>query len=328
MTHSHGAARKKPQSSARTSSRAWPLAGAATGLLLGAAALFNRRRAERAERHHPPLGRFISVDGVRLHYVERGSGPTIVLLHGNGTMIEDWIVSGVLDGLAETHRIIAFDRPGFGHSERPRSRVWTPAEQADLFARAFAELELEKPVVVGHSFGALVALALAAQHAEALSGLKLIGGYYYPSARADVIMMSGPAIPVVGDVLRYTVSPLLGAALTPRINRKIFSPAPVPERWLREFPFDMMLRPSQIRAEAAEAAIMIPAVASLVSGYAQVKVPVTIIAGEGDSIVTTADQAERLHEEIPGSKLVVLKGAGHMVHHSATADVLDAIRAN
>src|SRR3984893_7943048 len=62
-----------------------------------ASALLNRWLAQKAERRNPPLGRFITVDGVRLHYVERGTGTPLVLLHGNGTMIEDFQSSGLID---------------------------------------------------------------------------------------------------------------------------------------------------------------------------------------------------------------------------------------
>ncbi len=303
----------------------WGTAGAAAGAALAATALFNRSRAKRAERNNPPLGAFLSVGGTRLHYVERGKGEPLVLLHGIGTMIEDWIVSGLLDELAKTNRVVAFDRPGFGHSERPRSRIWTPTAQAGLLAEAFAELGLEKPLVVGHSFGAIVALALAIHQPKAVSGIVLIGGYYYPSVRGDVLLVAPPAVPGIGDVMRHTISPLLGSALAPRINAKIFSPAPVPERWTREFPMEMALRPSQIRAEAAEQGMMIPAAAALASRYGELSLPVTIIAGEGDAIVD-ASQPQLFHQALPQSRYVQLEGSGHMVHHTAPDAVIAAIR--
>jgi pimeloyl-ACP methyl ester carboxylesterase len=302
----------------------WSIGAAAVGALAGTA-LINRSRTKRAERDNPPLGKFLTVDGVRLHYLERGQGDPIVLLHGNGTMIEDWIVSGLLDELAKSRRVIAFDRPGFGHSERPRSRIWTPAAQAALIAEALRELKVEKPVVVGHSFGTLVAAALALDHPASVSKLVLLGGYFYPSVRADVLFASQPAVPVVGDVMRHTVSPFIGAAMMPRINAKIFNPAPVPKRWLEEFPFAMTLRPAQIRAESAEAAIMIPAAAALAPRFSELKMPVTIVAGHGDEMVTTASQSELLHAALPGSRFEAVEGAGHMVHHSATGRVLSAI---
>ena len=304
----------------------WGIGAAAAGAVLGGTAIFNQTRAKRAERDNPPLGRFIEVDGVRLHFVERGEGRPLVLLHGNGTMIEDWVVSSLLDSLANTHRVIAFDRPGFGHSDRPRSRLWTPAAQAALIARALEELDIESATVVGHSFGTLVAAELALRHRSLVSGLALLGGYFFPSVRGDVVLASPPAIPVIGDVMRYTVSPLIGAAMTPKINEKAFRPAPVPTRWTEEFPIEMTLRPSQIRAEAAESALMIPAAASLAKRLPELDLPVTIIAGRGDALVDMEEQSQRLHEMLPHSRLVAIAGAGHMVHHTAPDRVIEAIR--
>jgi pimeloyl-ACP methyl ester carboxylesterase len=112
------------------------LAGAAA---LAAAAVWNNVRARRAERDHSPRGRFIEVDGVRLHYLERGAGPPVVLLHGNVVTAEDYLWSGVLDRVAKHHRVVAIDRPGFGYSDRPKGRLWTPAQQAALLHRTWSK---------------------------------------------------------------------------------------------------------------------------------------------------------------------------------------------
>ena len=100
----------------------YPFASAvvAAAGLMAAAAVVNRRLADKALRDNPPQGRFIDIDGVRLHYVERGSGRPLVLLHGNGSMIQDFESSGLIDLAAKDYRVIVFDRPGFGHSLRPR----------------------------------------------------------------------------------------------------------------------------------------------------------------------------------------------------------------
>lgn len=303
----------------------WGAGAVAAGAVLGGTALLNRSRAKQAEHDNPPLGRFVTVGGVKLHYLERGEGQPLVLLHGNGSMIQDWIVSGLFDRLAETHRVIAFDRPGFGHSERPRSRIWTPSAQAELLAGALDQLDVKDALVVGHSFGTLVAVALALDHGNAVSAIAVLGGYFYPSVRGDVFFASPPAIPVIGDVMRYTISPLLGAASTPKVNEKIFSPAPVPEKWTSEFPMEMTLRPSQIRAEAAEAALMVPAAAALSGRLGELTLPVTIVAGRGDELVDIEDQSQRLHQALPQSRYFPVSGAGHMVHHTAPDAVIDAI---
>src|SRR3978361_2176628 len=77
---------------------------------------------------------------VRLHYVERGQGEPLVLLHGNGSMIQDFESSGLIDMAAKTYHVIVFDRPGYGHSERPRSTIWTPDAQADLIHKALQQI--------------------------------------------------------------------------------------------------------------------------------------------------------------------------------------------
>ena len=300
-------------------------AGAAGAAAIGAAA-FNAVRARRAEEANPPIGDFVEVDGVRLHYLERGTGAPVVLLHGNATMIEDWLASGVFDALAKTNRVIAFDRPGFGHSERPRTTVWTPAAQARLIAGALEAMGVGPATIVGHSFGTVVAAEIGLNHPGAAASLVLLGGYYYPSARVDAVLGSPPAIPGIGDAIRYTVSPLLGAAMRPSLEAQIFGPAPVSAGWEKDFPFEMTLRPSQIRAAAAEAALIVPAAASLAPRLPGLTLPVTLIAGDGDKVVSTEDQSERLAGTLAKAELIVVEGAGHMVHHTAGAEVAAAVR--
>ena len=100
--------------------------------ILGTTALVNTRRARLAERKNPPAGQFLDIEGVHLHYLERGEGPPLVLLHGNGAMMQDFEISGILDQLAQGYRVIAVDRPGFGHCHgRRRYLRGKPSSQAD-----------------------------------------------------------------------------------------------------------------------------------------------------------------------------------------------------
>src|SRR6202047_5685316 len=113
------------------------LAGAAAAASAGMA-LWNTYRARKVEREHPPNGRFVAVDGTRLHYLEKGGGRPVVFLHGNVVTAEDCDLSGVLDlASARECHVVAFDRPGYGYSDRPRGAIWTPARQADLRRRDF-----------------------------------------------------------------------------------------------------------------------------------------------------------------------------------------------
>jgi pimeloyl-ACP methyl ester carboxylesterase len=281
-------------------------------------------RARLAERRHPPRGSFIEVDGVRLHYSDRGTGRPVVLIHGNAVTGDDYNTSGVANLLMARHRVIIFDRPGFGYSERPRGYLWTANQQAELLHKALRQLGVERPVVVGHSWGALVALALAEAHPDDTAALVLLSGYYFWTLRPDVLLVTLGALPIIGDILRYTVSPLFGWLTMPLFKRMLFSPAAVPAQFQAEYSPAMALRPSQIRATSLDGALMIPGALSLRGSYKDLSMPVVIMAGDGDKVVFKRS-AERLQASIKGSVLRIVKGAGHMVHHLAPGAVVEVI---
>ena len=302
--------------------------GPKVGLALGAAVLAAswlvvRYKTAQAEREHPPTGEFITVDGVRLHYFSKGQGPTVVLLHGNGVIAQDFLHSGLFDQLAENHRVIAFDRPGFGYSERPRTTIWTPATQAKLIAAGLEQLGVQQAVVLAHSWATLVAISMGLQQPQLVSGLVLASGYYYPSVRLDVLSAT-PAIPLIGDLLSHTISPLIGRLMWPAAIKLAFTPSAVPASFELMSPW-MSLRPTQLRAEAAETAMMIPSAAVLRKHYPELEMPVSIVVGEGDKIVDPEANSLQLDQDLSDSDLTVLEGAGHMIQHLSQAALLSAV---
>jgi pimeloyl-ACP methyl ester carboxylesterase len=286
--------------------------------------VFTRHLAKKAEHKNPPVGRFLEVNGVRLHYIERGSGDPLVLLHGNGSMIQDFESSGLIELAAKDYRVIVFDRPGFGHSDRPRNVVWTPDAQAELIKHALERLGVSKALVLGHSWGASVAVALALKYPGLVRGLVLASGYYYPTVRPDVIALAAPSLPLIGDILSHTLSPLISRVTWPLMMAKIFGPRSVPMKF-GAFPKELALRPSQIRASAAESALMIPDAFKLRNQYAELKMPVVIIAGEQDRLIDIDTQSARLHSEVSQSRFHRLPGNGHMIQQTATDQVMSAI---
>ena len=307
----------RPQSNWRT-----PALLAAAGL--AASFLYVQGKKKAAERDNPPVGKFIDVDGVRLHYLERGKGPDLVLLHGNGLFANDFELSGLMERAAEHYHVIAFDRPGFGYSDRPTDTSWTPEAQAKLIYQALHALRVERPLVVGHSWGTLVTLAMALDFPKYVRGIALISGYFYPTGRIDAPLAAVPATPVLGHFLRYTVAPLQGRMMWPLLVKHMFSPAPAPERFDR-LPVWMTLRPAQLRASAAESGMMIPAAERLSQRYAELTLPIAVIAGSGDKIVSADDHARRLHEEISHSELVMQPGVGHMAHYADQGAIMAAV---
>jgi pimeloyl-ACP methyl ester carboxylesterase len=239
-------------------------------------------------------------------------------------MIQDFETSGLIDLAAKNYRVIVFDRPGFGHSDRPRNVVWTPAAQAELINSALHRLGVPHAIVLGHSWGASVALALALTYPNLVQGLVLASGYYYPTLRSDVVALSAPAVPLVGDVLGHTISPIVSRVMWPLLMTKIFGPRAMPKKF-EGFPKEMALRPSQIRASAAESALMIPDAFHYRDDYANLKMPLVIVAGDEDRLVDIDAQSARLHNDVPQSRFHRVPGTGHMIHQTATGVVMSAI---
>lgn len=307
----------------------WVVAASALAVLAGSA-LYVRHKRVQVEARHPPTGRFITVDGVTLHYTEHGDphAPSLVLLHGLGSTGLDMELSGLVERAQGQFRVLVFDRPGHGHSERPAGRVSTPQAQARLFLQAFEQLGVERPTVLAHSWATLIAMSMAVQAPLALKGLVLLSGYYTPSARLDVLFNSLPAIPVIGNLMAHTLSPLLSRVLWGATMRRLFSPAPphVRESFQQRYPKWMTLRPQALRAAAAESAMLIPQALMLRSQQGSLTLPIVIVAGENDRLLKAQWHSQRVQGRLPNSRLHLVPRAGHMVHHAAPDEVFQAIR--
>ncbi|MBV8739812.1 MAG: alpha/beta hydrolase, partial [Alphaproteobacteria bacterium] len=227
--------------------------------------------------------------------------------------------------LAQRFRVIAIDRPGFGHTTRPRPRVWTAQAQAALVHAALARLQVQHAIVIGHSWGTLAALSLALEHPADVRSLVLLAGYYFPTMRTDVFALSILATPVIGDLLDWTVMPIIGSALRGVVFRNLFSPAAVSPRFSAEFPTELSLRPSQIKASAIDTELMAVSAAAIAGRYAELTMPVIIMAGKHDRIVDFERQSQRLFAALPNARLIALDEVGHMIHHTIPDKVIEAV---
>ncbi len=147
---------------------------------------YNTYSARQAEAARPHVGQEVSIDGVPVHYVEMGEGDAVVFIHGAGSSLNDFALAGLLKEAARRYRVIAFDRPGYGTTPRPRDIAWTPQRQAELLpARWPGSRRLPC-----HSGRAFLRRAGGRQHGPAdpslAGGLVLISGFYYPDPRLDM----------------------------------------------------------------------------------------------------------------------------------------------
>ena len=131
--------------------------------------------------------------------------------------------------------MIAFDRPGFGYSDRPHGSAWSAGTQADLLRDAFAVLGVNRPIVLGHSWGAAGRPGSGVEPSRRGKGTCFAVGLPYPTLRADVLFSAPTAIPILGDLLRFSVSPLIGRTILPLLLKGMFAPLPVQARFTKSF---------------------------------------------------------------------------------------------
>lgn len=292
------------------------------GAALGAMKLYTDWKVKQFSSDNPPAGDFVTVEGVRLHYVRKGSGRPIVFLHGADGVLQDFTWT-IFNRAARQYDTIVFDRPGHGYSERPPSEGGSPVIQAELIHSALQKLEVHRPVLVGHSWSGALVLAYALNYPSDVSGIVTLGGYAIPNTGINWWFTGIPEMPIVGKLLTDYLLVPVGQALLERFLRPAFYPDLVPPG-LADAYKAFALRPSQFRNNMDDMRWTEPTLAKLYPRYGEIKVPVEIIHGESDQLINP-EQSKKLHEAIPGSDLVVLPNVGHMIHYSSPEVVMDAI---
>ncbi|MUT64712.1 alpha/beta fold hydrolase [Paenibacillus sp. NEAU-GSW1] len=280
---------------------------------------------KRVKRIYPPAGKFVSVEGVRLHYHDRGKGRAIVLLHGGVLQGSDF--TQVMDiAVSKGYRVLAFDRPGYGYSDRPKKLRLTPERQAELLHLALKKIGVEKPILVGHSWSGLMVLSYAMQHADDLSGIVVLGGGMYkegyPAEKGDPISKIVTA-PIIGDIVMATLLATVGRMMARSMLKATFAPEQVPLDYEKEA-LSFWLRPSQFRANREDVLAFVPAADRLSAHYKSIQTPAVIVVGEKDPFPTQL-HSYQLHAELPNSTLIVLKDAAHMIPHHHPKAVIDAV---
>ena len=259
---------------------------------------------------------------MRLHYVRAGAGPPLVYVHGAKGSTYDFTLSvGPL--LAERYETVAIDRPGSGFSARPVNGENRPEAQAAALRAAAAQLGLVRPLLVGHSLGAAVALAWALDAPSEVAAVVTLGAYALP--------LGGPP-PWVMRLMRYPVAlravgalgrSRLGRPLVRRAVERAFSPTPPPAAYLEIAP-RLALQPQALMNDGADRDLVEQSLAALRPRYPGLLAPLVIMVGAEDRVVPPA-VSERLHTLVPRSELVRVPGAGHLLQFSAPEAVVAAV---
>jgi len=289
---------------------------ATIALLFAAAAvglsLLTFRTVRSIEASFPPVGRFVEVPGARLHVVERGQGPALLLVHGLAAQLGHYTYA-IVDQLAKRYRVVAVDRPGSGYSVRAPGTSATFSAQADALAALIDALQLGRPVVAGHSLGGAVALTLAQRHPERVGGLALIAPLTHPFRRVPAAFRAlAIAKPAVRNLLAWTIAVPLGLAIREKLLKLVFDPEAVPNDYATRGRGLVALRPSHLIAAAADFAAIRESMPAMLKGYGSLKLPVSILFGLDDRVLDPRAQGQALAQEIGGAQLTLVKG-GHML---------------
>jgi pimeloyl-ACP methyl ester carboxylesterase len=285
------------------------------GLLVVSAlvlATFTARTARRVEAALPPLGRFVDVEGARMHYLEKGAGPPLVLIHGLAGQMRHFTYA-MVDRLAADHRVIAIDRPGAGHSVRHAGASARLGVQAGSVAALMRALGVERAVLVGHSLGGAASLAVALAHPELVAGLALIAPLTQVEAEPPgVFARLAIASPLVRRLVSWTLATPLAIRGSARLLQVIFAPEPVPHDFATAGGGLLGLRPGAFFAASSDLVAVNDDLPGMVGRYDTLRLPVGILFGREDRLLRPAMHGERTAALGPHVRLELVDG-GHML---------------
>lgn len=282
------------------------------------------------QRAFPAQGRMIEVAGATLHVADIGPrdapSPPIVMIHGASSNLEVMRLP-LGDGLARDHRVILIDRPGHGWSPRVRTEDSTPTVQAAMIDEALEKLGIGPAIVVVHSWSGALGARMALDYPGRVAGLMMLAPVAYPWRGGVGWYNNVITTPVIGPLLAYTITLPLGWFLAEPGARAAFLPQSMPDGFVSNTATPLLLRPREFLANARDLVTLKAAVAEQAPRYGEIKVPTTVISGELDSTVSTGIHSVPFVAAVPGARLIVLPGVGHMVQNAAPELVASEIEA-
>jgi pimeloyl-ACP methyl ester carboxylesterase len=259
-----------------------------------------------------------------VHYVQKGQGPDLVLIHGASGNTRDFTFS-LVDQLVETYRVTVFDRPGLGYTPPLARRGVTLADQADLLQGASAELGLNRPIVLGQSFGGAVAMAWALRHEDQIAGIVNLSGATYPWKGELDKLYATLARPVIGPALAWGISAWVSQDYVDTAVKGVFDPQAAPKGYADYFGPGLVLRPFSAQANAQQRTDMREELRLMAPEYPSLTLPIEIVHGDADDIVGLSIHSEPMARDVASARLTVLPGIGHMPQHVAQPEVIAAI---
>ncbi len=251
-----------------------------------------------------PSGALATVNGEQIHLIDRGAGPAVVLLHGFGGNTFSWRF--VIDELARDHRVVAFDFPGFGFSDRTPGLDYGHVAQAGRVIAVMDHLGIDRATIVGHSMGGGIAQRVAVDYPERVTGVVLVGSVNAAEPLPD--RSDGGRVAINAIKLAQRAPLLCLAAGRFGLKRTVADPHLV-DRAMVEGYMAPLLLPGTVEAIFAMASRVR---AETPVDLGRITAPTLVLHGALDRVVPPAT-AGAIHAGIANSTLVLLPAAAHMV---------------
>jgi pimeloyl-ACP methyl ester carboxylesterase len=261
-----------------------------------------------------PQGGFIDAGGTRFHVVDKGEGPVLLLIHGLMGQSRHFSY-GVVDSLAASHRVIVIDRPGSGYSPQPGKTPADLSTQATAVARLLRHMQAAPAIVVGHSLGGALALALALAHPDCVSGCVLIAPLSHLRADAGVpaafrALTIRPAW--LRQLFAWTLAVPSAIARSGAVLAEVFGPESVPPDFAVRGGGLIGLCPHQFLAGSRDLQALPECLPALSARYAELRLPVRVLFGRADQILDWRENGQALVDKLADGELTLVDG-GHML---------------
>ena len=278
-----------------------------------------------AEKNVPAVGTILNLNGLQMHgYVEGDGSQDIVFIHGAFINLRDWVFATRSLSKLDS-RLIYIDRPGFGYSERNENK-WNAERQADLARLYVKNIHGKNLILVGHSWGAMVAMAWAAKFPEEVKGVVSIAGLNMPFSGVSKLANDTGLLRLAYELYFTSVAKRANSGSIEKFAGRMFQPQDIPSGYLDYVGSDLSRRRSTIKANKGDLLITSQALEQNYTSYGRIEMPVEIIHGNEDFLLPFKSQAVAFNKAIPNSRLHILPNVGHMAHHFALKELSNSIR--
>ena len=300
--------------------------------LLAALAAFTAIHSALVARRYPPMAPLTPTSLGAMHVVRFGADDAprgvAVLVHGASGNYADLAEALAIPMVAAGFQVFSVDRPGHGWSDRARAAdPSSPEIQAAMIHEALLALGVRNAMLVVHSLGGPVGLAMALNAPAFVRGLVLLAPVSHPWPGGVSFYYRVAAHPVFGAPFRRLLVAPAGLAVLRSSLQGVFAPCPIPPDYVTRTRLPLVFRPAHFKANAEDVVGCFDHVVKLSPRYGEITSPVAIVTGERDGVVYNHIHAAGLMRQISGATRLDLPDIGHSPHYSATDATVAAILA-